>query len=81
MKLSSRNLNSSPCPLYLTNTYTCGMTITTRVYGSENIVVNYSTIHASQSHFFFSNLFVSNFYISHPFIFHFSVNLVHIFPN
>ena len=42
---------------------------------------HYSTMHASKSQILFSNLFVSDFYISHPFIFHFSVNLVHIFPN
>ena len=35
MKLPSKNLNHSPCPPHPTNTYTCGVTIVSKVCGDR----------------------------------------------
>ena len=37
VKLTSRDLNSTPYPPHLTNTYTCGVTIAPRVCDGEPV--------------------------------------------
>ena len=38
VKLHFGDLNSGPCPSHPTSTYTCGVTITTRVGGDNNFI-------------------------------------------
>ena len=38
VKLSSGDLNPDPCPLHLTNTYTCGVITTPKVRSGNNIL-------------------------------------------
>ena len=38
MKFSSEDLNSSPCPSYPTNTYTCEVTIAPKMYSNQAII-------------------------------------------
>ena len=45
MKLSFEDLNPSPCPPHPISTYTCGVTITTRVCDDNVIGEFYSTYH------------------------------------
>ena len=40
VKLSPEDLNSNICPLHLTSTYTCGVTIVPKVCGGNYIVTH-----------------------------------------
>ena len=43
VKLSLEDLNLGPYPPHSTNTYTCGVTITPKVYGGDILVTLFKT--------------------------------------